>query len=85
MQETTRQGRTRQMICGNRRKQTHHVSSFGVRLLISILLFLTYLFFDLNKIKVAEITSDKIVSMISADYELHMEEWFQSIIDWQAQ
>ncbi len=56
-----------------------HTSSFQLRLFLSALLFAVLIIMDSNHIEVAEITADKILQMISADYEEKLEVWVEML------
>lgn len=50
-------------------------SSFRFRLLLAALLFAAVIAMDINGIEVGGITSDKILEVISTDYEEKIDEW----------
>ncbi len=54
------------------------VSSFRVRLLLALLLFLGFVIMDKNGIKAAGITTEQICQAISADYEEKIDEWAEA-------
>lgn len=53
-------------------------SSFQLRFLLAVLLFAAFIIMDLNDIKVAGITMEQIVRVISADYEDKLEVWVET-------
>lgn len=53
-------------------------STFRGRMLAAILLFIGLVIINENEIKIAGITSNKIVEMISADYEAEIDRWIQT-------
>lgn len=53
-------------------------SSFQLRFLLAVLLFAAFIIMDLNDIKVAGITMEQIVQVISADYEDKLEVWVET-------
>lgn len=55
------------------------VSSFKLRLLLSLLLFAAVVFMDVKNIKIGGITPEKIYGMIAADYEETLEEWVETL------
>ncbi|MGN0402137.1 MAG: hypothetical protein ACI4HQ_07750 [Acetatifactor sp.] len=53
--------------------------SFKSRMLVAILLFLGLVIINENQIKIAGITSNKIIEMISADYEAEIDSWVEAL------
>lgn len=55
-----------------------YVSFFRLRLVLAILAFAAVVFIDMNGIKMAGITAEKIFEAISADYEEMLDSWSET-------
>lgn len=54
-------------------------SSFRMRLLLALLLVAAVIAMDVNGIEVGGVTSDKILEVISMDYEEKIDEWVETL------
>lgn len=53
-------------------------SGFRLRLFLAALLFVALVVMDVNKLQIAGITSDRIMEVISVDYESRLEQWMET-------
>lgn len=55
------------------------LSSFRLRLLLAVMLFAVVVAMDVNEIDVAGVTTEKILEVISIDYEDKIDEWVAAL------
>lgn len=56
-----------------------HVSGFRIRLFLAALLFAALVAMDVNGITIGSISAEKVMEVISVDYEEKIDEWVEAV------